>query len=216
MAKPLNDVLEIAQRLAAAGCKMPHPQSKVASERMLNLSVLFDYIGNIAAAGCFKSLAEEVAELEKLVAGNAAYRAALTRAAEICEGKVVDRMNAFDNGCWSCAEAIRVELALMPKPPSTPPSDGDFYALLTEFEQLVLDANDSQLPRRAQLPVTKRLNEVRAKLQVFGARSEKARISDARIKELVRNVFIGINCPDVSASECIEHAIRTAVEEDRA
>jgi hypothetical protein len=48
------------------------------------------------------------------------------------------------------------------------------------------------------------------------AQSEKARISDARIKELVRNVFIGINCPDVSASECIEHAIRTAVEEDRA
>jgi hypothetical protein len=38
-------------------------------------------------------------------------------------------------------------------------------------------------------------------------------ISDARIKELVRNVFIGVNCPDVSSSECIEYAIRKAVEE---
>jgi hypothetical protein len=106
----MNSVLEIAQRLAAAGCKQPHPDSEIVSERMLNLSALFDFIGNIAAAGCFKSLAEEVAELEKRVAGSAAYRAALTSAAEICAAKVLDRMNAFDNGCWSCAEAIRGEL----------------------------------------------------------------------------------------------------------
>jgi hypothetical protein len=106
----MNSVLEIAQRLAAADCKQPHPDSEIVSERMLNLSALFDFIGNIAAAGCFKSLAEEVAELEKRVAGSAAYRAALTRAAEICAAKVLDRMNAFDNGCWSCAEAIRGEL----------------------------------------------------------------------------------------------------------
>ena len=49
-----------------------------------------------------------------------------------------------------------------------PPGDkkDEYLALLTEFEKLVLDANDTQLPRHAQLPVSKRLNEVRAKLQV--------------------------------------------------
>lgn len=39
-------------------------------------------------------------------------------------------------------------------------------------------------------------------------------MTDARIKELVRNaVYGGMNCPDVSLSECVEYAIRTAIEE---
>lgn len=40
----------------------------------------------------------------------------------------------------------------------------DLGKLLGEFERLVLDANDEQLPHRAVLPVTKRLNEVRAQI----------------------------------------------------
>lgn len=47
----------------------------------------------------------------------------------------------------------------------------DYDALLTEFETLVLDANDPQLPHRATLPISKRLNEVRAKLQSLARRN---------------------------------------------
>ena len=43
----------------------------------------------------------------------------------------------------------------------------DFVALLNEFETLVLDLNDPQAGRRGMLPVQKRLNEVREKLQSF-------------------------------------------------
>lgn len=44
--------------------------------------------------------------------------------------------------------------------------------------------------------------------------SERKPISEARIKELVRNaVYGGMNCEDVSRSECIEFAVRTAIEE---
>lgn len=43
----------------------------------------------------------------------------------------------------------------------------DMEKLLGEFEKLLLDANDEQLPRKAALPITKRLNEVRAMLLSF-------------------------------------------------
>lgn len=62
-----NGVLDIAKRLAAAGCVQPFPDSKVVSERMQNLAALFEFIHNYAAEGCFKSMAKEVAEIEKLV-----------------------------------------------------------------------------------------------------------------------------------------------------
>lgn len=41
----------------------------------------------------------------------------------------------------------------------------DYVALLSEFEKLVLDANDPNLPTRAILPISERLNAVRLQLQ---------------------------------------------------
>jgi hypothetical protein len=53
-----------------------------------------------------------------------AYRSALTYAASICDAKVFDRVDAFDNGCWSCAESIKAELAAINRdnPGDTPVS----------------------------------------------------------------------------------------------
>ena len=41
-------------------------------------------------------------------------REAVMKAAEICESYVMDRMLAFDNGCWTCATAIRAFAATLP------------------------------------------------------------------------------------------------------
>jgi hypothetical protein len=53
-----------------------------------------------------------------------AYRSALTYAASLCESKVFDRQDAFDNGCWTCAESIKAELAAINRdnPGDTPVS----------------------------------------------------------------------------------------------
>lgn len=58
----------------------------------------------------------------------------------------------------------------------------DYTALLNEFEKLVLDANDPQLPTQAGLPVVKRLNQVRAQLQRRLEEPDAADESEARLR----------------------------------
>lgn len=87
----------------------------------------------------------------------------------------------------------------------------DLGKLLGEFERLVLDANDEQLPHRAVLPVTKRLNEVRAQILSLQSANVPA-LTDAEIAAAWNGAVPG------SADKGVEmylHCMRAVAEAQR-